>query len=339
MSAVAPIWQSAGYRLVERTGDGHRITDDFLRAYLLRPELVPIEESCAYEQKLHAALIDNPQMPVTPVNLLQIKDPDARENFEIFMQFRDHLTKAGTIEQAYWRLFDGNNLTLPSLFIDQLVHLITAGIFLHEQDPYIVRASECLFRSQKLTNRQGAMMLADQETIEQSAQTGGLGNLGRLLVEASAPLREMELDVLNDDNKAHYFTRSGRFDMVLDVSFGRPGLDAIARVMERWINRFLPLNARIQPVQMIRDERWTWHIGLDATATGILNDLYNGHDVSDARLENLISLFRLDVDQPSLILERVRGRPIYLGLAANSDGTVQLKPQNLLVNLPMAPSN
>jgi hypothetical protein len=30
------------------------------------------------------------------------------------------------------------------------------------------------------------------------------------------------------------------------------------------------------------------------------------------------------------------GRPVYLGLCRTADGQVRLKPQNLLVNLPLA---
>jgi len=32
----------------------------------------------------------------------------------------------------------------------------------------------------------------------------------------------------------------------------------------------------------------------------------------------------------------VAGRPVYLGLAMNADGVLRLKPQNLLLNLPLA---
>ena len=32
------------------------------------------------------------------------------------------------------------------------------------------------------------------------------------------------------------------------------------------------------PKPRIDDEKWTWHIGLDAEATRILNALYNGED-------------------------------------------------------------
>ena len=32
----------------------------------------------------------------------------------------------------------------------------------------------------------------------------------------------------------------------------------------------------------------------------------------------------------------IAGRPVYLGLAMSEDETLRLKPQNLLVNLPLA---
>jgi hypothetical protein len=36
------------------------------------------------------------------------------------------------------------------------------------------------------------------------------------------------------------------------------------------------------------------------------------------------------------VLPDVRGRPVYLGLAMSAEQRVRLKPQNLLVNLPLA---
>lgn len=43
-------WLTSGFRLLERDGAGNlRVTDDFLRAYVERPELRPVEEACAAE--------------------------------------------------------------------------------------------------------------------------------------------------------------------------------------------------------------------------------------------------------------------------------------------------
>ena len=49
-------WHSSGYRLVEVDAEGRlRPTDDFLRAFVLRPEMLPVAESCAAEFALHEA--------------------------------------------------------------------------------------------------------------------------------------------------------------------------------------------------------------------------------------------------------------------------------------------
>ena len=36
------------------------------------------------------------------------------------------------------------------------------------------------------------------------------------------------------------------------------------------------------------------------------------------------------------MLADVAGKPVYLGLATNAEGVVRIKPQNLLLNLPLA---
>ena len=179
-------------------------------------------------------------------------------------------------------------------------------------------------------------MLADEETVEMHASGAALGSIGRLLVETEAPLKEVVLDVLDEDTAAIYWARSDRFDTVLDLGFARPGVDGLCRVLEAWVGHFTGATVGIQPVQQIQDERWAWHVGLDAEASTILNDLYDGKEVGDDRRARLLALFRLDFADPADMLERVRGRPVYLGLATNPAGRLRLKPQNLLVNLPLA---
>jgi hypothetical protein len=182
----------------------------------------------------------------------------------------------------------------------------------------------------------GAVLLADGETVEMLATTGGFGSLGRLVAEAQTPLRQVELDVLDETNGAAYWDRDERHDTVLDLSFARPGLDALCRVLEAWGGHFLESEVSIVPVQAIRDERWVWHVGLDAEATAILNALYNGDDVAEERLARLISLFRLEFATPADMRPDLAGRPVYLGLAMTAQKSLRLKPQNLLVNLPLA---
>ena len=89
-------------------------------------------------------------------------------------------------------------------------------------------------------------------------------------------------------------------------------------------------------MQAIRDERWAWHVGLDAEASALLNDLYDGAAVDEERLGRLLSLFRLEFADPADMRADLAGRPVYLGLCMTSQKILRLKPQNLLVNLPVA---
>jgi hypothetical protein len=77
-------------------------------------------------------------------------------------------------------------------------------------------------------------------------------------------------------------------------------------------------------------------MGLDAEASGILNDLYRGVEVEERRLERLLCLFQLEFENPADMLAPVAGRPVYLGLAMDDGEVLRMKPQNLLVNLPLA---
>ncbi|MCM0020392.1 MAG: hypothetical protein NBV67_10395, partial [Tagaea sp.] len=74
----------------------------------------------------------------------------------------------------------------------------------------------------------------------------------------------------------------------------------------------------------------------DAEATAIMNDLYRGQEVDEERLKRIVALFRLDFADPSAMRADIAGRPVYLGLAMDQDKRIRLKPQNLLVNLPLA---
>jgi hypothetical protein len=334
---VAEFWRSCGYHLNQTDADGWlRPGDDFLRAYLLRPELVPVEESCAEELRLHQDLLEQPRLEVEPARIEALADPDARENYSAMLRFRDHLLACVTIESAYLGLLRAGLEGVPPLFLDQLAHVILRHALADCADPFRLRAAELLFREQRVTIQDGAIMLADEETVATHASGQGFGALGRLLLDNDTALRQVELDVMDEANAATYWQRSDQFDWVLDLGFTRPGLDALCRVLETWVQHFTRIEVRIQPVQQISDQRWVWHVGLDAEASRLLNDLYEGRDVGEERLARLLSLFRLEFRDPGEMLERVRGRPVYLGLAMTEDQRVKLKPHNLLLNLPFA---
>jgi Family of unknown function (DUF6352) len=339
---MTDFWRDSGYRLLDRDRRGHlRVTDDFLRAYFLRPELRPVAESCEAERALHAALLKNPREAVSAARLGELADPDAGENYRVVLGFRDRLLASGTLEECYLRLFlSGDNtdagVPVPPLFIDQMAHVIARSILEGCDDGLRARAGELLFREQKVTVADGTIMAADAETVEMHATTGGFGDLGRLLAEAQTPLRTVELDVLSAANAELYWLRDQAHDTVLDLSFAGAGLDALARLLESWIRHFLDVEVSIQPVQEISDEKWVWHIGLDAEGSALLNDLYNGVEVGEVRLARLLSLFRLEFAQASVMPAAIAGRPVYLAMAMTEEGTLRVKPQNLLVNLPLA---
>jgi len=331
------LWPNSGFRLLGRDDAGRlSVTDDFLRAYMSRPELAPVEESCDAERALYASLVENPSRPVEVQDLSALADPDARENYQVLLGFRDRLTNAGSVEACYQSLFSSGDVTLPEMFIDQMVHVIVRNILDVVTDPFQARAAELLFRQQTATVEDGAILMGDTEVIEMLAANGGMGNLGRLVTEGGVKPKQVDLDVLQPDGGDVYWDRNERFDTVLDLTFARPGLDALCRVLEAWIAHFLGARVAIQPVQQIADERWVWHVGLDRDSSVLLNDLYEGTDVESERMERVLSLFRLEFEDPSLMRAEIAGRPVYMGLSMSPDKKVRLKPQNLLVNLPLA---
>jgi hypothetical protein len=222
------------------------------------------------------------------------------------------------------------------LFLDQLVHVVLRHLLAGCDDPMRLRAAELLFREQKVTIQDGAIMLADEETVEMHAAGAATATHGLLVASEAPPLKSVEVDVLDEHTAGVYWARSDRFDTVLDLSFARPGLDGLCRVLEAWVLHFSGAAVGIQPVRRIDDERWVWHVGLDVEASAFLNDLYQGEAIDEARHARLLALFRLEFRDPADMLEHVRGRPVYLGLAMTATERLRLKPQNLLVNLPLA---
>jgi hypothetical protein len=77
-------------------------------------------------------------------------------------------------------------------------------------------------------------------------------------------------------------------------------------------------------------------VGLDAESTAILNALWRGEEIESGTLRRMLALFRLDFEDPGAMRADVAGRPIYLALSMNEGAVVRMKPQNLLLNLPLA---
>jgi hypothetical protein len=333
---MADFWPSCGFNLLKRGADGRLVvTDDYLRLYYSRPELAPVAESCGAERALHASLLERPRRAVADPEIEAVADADARENYRILLRFRARMLAAATLEAFYFDLFR-DDIALPPDFIHHTAQVILRGILDGANDGLEARAAELFFRKQRVSITDGAIMLADDETVAMHASGGGFGNLGKLLEEGRTSPRTVELDVLDEASAGRYFERDERHDTVLNLNHGRPGCQALARVLERWIAHFHGVRPAVKPVREIPDEDWVWHVGLDAEATAMLNEIYNGGEVEEARMKRVIGLFRVDFRDTVVMRPEVAGAPVFLGLAAAADGTLRMKPQNLLMNLPLA---
>ncbi len=326
-------WIASGHQLCDRDEAGHLLaTPDLWRAFLARPELVPPEEACAAERALHAALLDDPMRAADPMGLA---DADAVENWQVFLAFRDRVRAQPTLEEAWAALYRAGVSGIPPIFLQMLTQLVVRAALEGVTDAHILRAGETLFRPQRVAITQGAMLLADQEVVEARAADGDLGPLGRLLTEAGAAPREVELDVISEHNAHAYFTRSDAHDMALDIAEGRDGQAALARALERFIAHVMGERVRIRATPVIEDRNWTWHVGLDAEATRIANALWHGKKVPQAELARILWLGVLEFEDSSRVQARAKGKPVYLALAMDQAQVLRMKPQNLLTGLPL----
>lgn len=277
------------------------------QALLQRPELAPVPESCAAERALHAALSSDPLQPVAPARLAALQDADARESWGHFLAWRNAVLAAGSLEAWLLALWRGRRIVLPPLFIDLAVQAIAEALVEGETDATLHRAAALLHRPQRVQHADGRVLLHDVDD-----PTG-------------APL-----------DLTHRIANDLGHGLVFQMTWSRSGLRALADVLERWVLRLLGVRVHIEPLERVDDPHWRWHVGLDAEASALLNDLYQGHEVDDDRRQRLLSLFRLRFDDPAEMHADVAGAPVWLALMADARQTLRLKPQNLLLNLPLA---
>lgn len=337
-SLISPgdFWVASGHHLCDVVEHGRlAATADLWRAFLARPELIPPEEACDAERALHAALMDDPVQMVDAARIAALADADARENFGQFLAFRDRVIAEPSLEAAWIALYRDGVSGIPPILLQMLTHLVARAALEGEGDPYALRAGELLYRPQRVAIHQGAMLLADEEVVEMRGRDGGFGALGQLLMEAGAPPREVELDVLGAANAHLYHGRSDAHDLALDIAEGRDGQRGIARALERFIHHLFGEVVTIRAVPVIKDANWTWHVGLDAEASAIANDLWHGKKVRQERLARIVWLGVLDFADSARVLPRVAGRPVYMALAMDAAKRLRMKPQNLVAGLPL----
>jgi hypothetical protein len=328
---MSDFWLSCGHHLLDRdAGGGLLLTDEFLKAYLARPELAPPDDACAAERTLHAALLADPRRPVDASDIAAIADADARENWSLLIGFRNRLMRHRTLEAAYLDLVRGDLSGTPPLFTNQLVHVILRNALDGCDNGLVLRAAEMFFRPQLVTLHNGALIAADHETISGL----GSGHVSPLVSMLGLPAAAA-IDVLNSENAQGYFERSDRFDTALDLTAGREGLAALAEVVERFIAHMLGVETRIEPLVEMQDVNFTWYVGLDAEGTRIGDMLWNGEEVDDAVRSCVVGLFRLTFRDPRMVIEKIGAEPVYLILAMTPEKMIRIKPQNLLTGLPV----
>ncbi|RVT96971.1 hypothetical protein EOD42_11285 [Rhodovarius crocodyli] len=326
-------WVASGHHLCDRDADGRLVaTPDLWRAFLARPELVPPEEACDAERALHAALMADPLAEADPSPL---EDADARENWQVFLAFRARVQRHASIEAAWCAFYREGVAGVPPIFLQMLTHLVARAALDGVTDTHILRAGELFFRSQRVAITHGATLLADEEIVDAKAADGDLGALGRLLTEAGATPREVELDVLSEANATQYWARSDAHDFALDIAETRDGQKALARALERFIGHVLGIGVTIEPAAVIEDAHWSWHVGLDAEASRIANGLWEGKKLPQADLARIMWLGVLRFTDESRVLEKQRGKPCYLALAMDRAQVIRMKPQNLVTGLPL----
>jgi len=329
---MTEFWVSSGHHLTRRTeGGGLAATDELILAYLARPELVPPEEACAAERALYASLRAEPRRAVAPGDLAAIADADARENWAVLLAFRDRLLGARSLEAAYLGLVREGLQGTPSLFLNQLVHLILRNALDGCDDPYVLRAAELFFRTQRVSRHEGTVLLADAEVIEAREGSAPLSPLVAMLGKQAAN----ELDVLNDENAWSYWSRSDAFTMALNLGTSPKSREGLARVIEVFVRHLLNTEVRVAPLDRLEDTDWRWFVGLDAEGTRIGNALWRGETVDAAVQERVIALFGLTFVDPTQVDPNVGDKPVYLLLAGTPANLVQVKPQNIVAGLPL----
>ncbi len=105
--------------------------------------------------------------------------------------------------------------------------------------------------------------------------------------------------------------------------------------MRRWIAHLLGIEVEVEPLTELRDEKFTWYAGLDADGSRIGDQLWNNEELDEAAAASVVGLFRLTFRDPTMVMDKVRGEPVYLILAMTPDKLLRFKPQNLVTGLPV----
>ncbi|KWV50921.1 hypothetical protein AS156_13915 [Bradyrhizobium macuxiense] len=324
-------WITCGHHLLDRNAGGGLVaTEQFLKAYFARRELMPPDDACETERKLHRELLADPRRAVPGEEVAAIVDADARENWQFVLAFRDLLLREPTLEAAYLALVRSGSINLPPLFLNQLVHVILRNALDGCEDSFVLRAAELFFRPQRIVPHEHSLLLGDEEVVGGTSPAPVLSLISMLGATSGTGI-----DVLSDANADSYWHRSDQFDLALDFSSGTRGPAALADVMKLWISHLLGVDVVIEPVTALRDANLAWYVGLDAEATGIGDRLWHGETLDDRTMTRVLAFFRVTFADAHLVVDAIRCEGVYLILAMSPDRLVRMKPQNLLTGLPI----
>ncbi len=319
-------WVASGHHLTRQRRDGWlEVTDEMVLAYLARPEVLPPEDACFAERALHARLTRAPRSALGPAEIAALADADARENWERLIGFRDRLLAAGSVEAAYLAIVRAGGEMTP-LFLDHLAQLILRNALEGCDDPFVLRAGELFFRPQRARVVDGALRLADAELLDEIEAE-------RAQYPLTAMFASENLDVMSAANAWTYWSRSDAHAMVMDFGGNARARQGLATAIAAFVRHLMRLEVEVEALVEATEPDLRWFVGLDAEATKIGNALWRGQA---AATERLIGLFRLRFRDAVGVDPKLAGHPVYLLLATTPDGLVRVKPQNLVLGLPLA---
>lgn len=290
---------------------------NFLWALLASPQLALPAEACASEAYLHKALQAAPLQKIGDEQLAAILDTDARDNYVFYARLQTELLAAGSVEAYYLQLIGSEAVTVPPEVMDALVENITLRMMDATTNPTIDKNIAVQYAAAQWLYQRQAVHLED----------------GRVIHDVPRDSVTEPLDL------SHGMANELSHGLIFRLNNANSGLKALSQVLEKWIAHMLQVEVSIKHISKVDDPAWRWHIGLEATSTGVLNDLYLGKNVPEERLKSLVSLFKLEFKNVNEMQVDVAGKPVYLGLAMDANGHVKIKPQNLLLNLPIAQRN
>ena len=133
--------------------------------------------------------------------------------------FRDHLLRHRTLEAAYLDLVPHGLGKTPPLFLNQLVHVILRNALDGCEDPFVLRAAELFFRTQRMTLHDGSLIAADEETIGGANADAGVA----AGLDARHSGRGRDRHHRRTTTPSTIVERSDQFDMAIDLTAGRRG--------------------------------------------------------------------------------------------------------------------